>query len=190
MSILILLLFFGLFYGSLILGKWLSKKYSFIAKIGAKIYNNKVKQLETSSLFQPLRVAIQKKSILKAFLVIFPLILLKSIVFYFISILLITPLFLIIQGIAMGSLFNWHLQNNRNLKDLQTITFWQLTSHIIAASLGFKIGLNWLYFKQVDFNPLVFPNDSYLYFTLITLTALIAAYKESKSIVYKNPLDL
>ena len=184
MTFLLSLLFLILFYGSLVLGKWLTTKNNSILSIGEKIYLNKTKQLKTSYLFSPVRSAIADRLITKAFFVIFPLIVLKSIAFYFIALVLITPLVLIFQGITMGSLFIYYKTHIGAINKLQRITFWQLLSHIIAASFGTSLGLKWLYYKEVDINKnVLLTNESLMCFILIVMTAIIAAYLEAKLIV-------
>lgn len=186
MLILIFVLFLSIFYTSLALGKWLSKKYRFISKIGEKIYSIKLKQLETSGIFSPLRNAVKERSMFKAILVIFPMILLKSVTFYFISVVLITPLILIVQGVAMGSLFTFYKNNVGLTKTLSVITFLQLLSHIIAATFGFDMGLKWLHYKEVDYNSVLISNSFFIFYILVTITAFIAAYIETTTIINKN----
>jgi len=126
-----------IFYCSFFCGKYLTKSSRYIAKLGEKIYIKKIYQYENSGFFKPLRNAIAQGSLSKGLLIILPLIILKSVAFYFISILLITPLILIFQGITMGSLFAYHKNQHGNAKDLAMITFWQLFSHLAAATYGY-----------------------------------------------------
>ena len=189
MIILLFISFLIIFYGCLILGEWLTKRSRFISSLGEKIYLNKIKQLETSKLFSTLRSAMENQLLFKALFFIFPLIVLKSIAFYFIALFLITPIVIAFQGIAMGSLFIYHRNNIGSINQLKTITFWQLTSHIIAASFGTSLGLKWLYFEEIDFNlKTIFTNEALLCFILLAMTALIAAYLEAKSIIIKKEI--
>jgi hypothetical protein len=135
-------------------------------------------------MFAPLRSAIELKSEAKAFVFIFPLILLKSILFGVISIFLVAPLFLIVQGIGMGSLVHYYDQNVGSSKELRKITFWQLLSHITAASVGTIIGLKWLYYQEVEININLFFSSAYvIFYILILLTTIMAANLESKSLM-------
>ena len=144
---LIILAYLGIFYTSLIFGQWLCCKVNFISELGEKIYTKKLNQLKISFFFGPLRKAINKSSLVKAIVFIFPLILLKSIAYYYMSLVLITPIVLIGQGIIMGSLFFFNDKQTNNDQSLKTITFWQLSSHIIAGSYGTLKGLEWLSFN-------------------------------------------
>lgn len=183
----IVLTYFGVFYLSLITGRWLCGKSSVIAKLGETIYNKKHYQLDISPIFSPLRKAIKESSNGKAIAFIFPLIAFKSIAFYFISYLLIAPIILITQGIMMGSLFAFNDRQAKRFKNLNNITFWQLLSHIIAASYGTIKGLKWL--LPDLFGTYSFVNTVHnigIYLTLILLTAFIASFLEAKSILKIN----
>ena len=71
-------------------GEYCSKPDSKFAAIGENFLLKKEKQLEESSFFGPLRKALAAGNNSKAFLVIFPLMLLKSAAFYFLGLFLIT----------------------------------------------------------------------------------------------------
>ena len=181
-----LLIFFGLFiifYSSLYLGKYFSVQNSYIQKIGASIYTKKIKQYETSKGFKLLRDAVEERSLSKGMGFIAPMIILKSVAFYFISILLIAPLILVLQGIAMGSLFNYYKTEVGDLKVLSKITFWQLLSHIIAATYGIIVGIEWIYNKSFDFELVPSNLELLLYGSLVLITGLVAANLEVKSLM-------
>lgn len=185
--ILVVLINLGIFYASLRFGKWLSHRFIFITKLGEHTYTKKLNQLNTSPFFSPLRKAINESSLLKAIACIFPLILIKSIAFYYMSFVLITPIVLISQGIVMGNLFVYSDRRTKNNQHLKTITFWQLSSHIIAASYGTLKGLEWLFSDSFKYSFLKGTNyDMFLFLILTLLTALIASYFEAKSIVLKD----
>lgn len=184
---LIILAYLGVFYTSLIFGQWLSCKVRFISELGEKIYSKKLNQLKISFFFGPLRKAINESSLVKAIIFIFPLILLKSIAYYYMSLVLITPIILIGQGIIMGSLFVFNDKQTNNDQSLKTITFWQLSSHIIAGSYGTLKGLEWLYSNSFDVYSYISTGDNIFFYLILTLfTALIASYFEAKSIVIKS----
>ena len=185
--VLIILAYLGIFYTSLIFGQWLCCKVRFISELGEKIYTKKLYQLKTSSFFGPLRKAINESSLVKAIVFIFPLILIKSIAYYYMSLVLITPIVLIAQGIIMGSLFVFNDKQKNNDESLKTITFWQLSSHIVAGSYGTLKGLEWLNSNSFDaYSYLSTGHNIFFYLILTLLTALIASYFEAKSIVIKS----
>lgn len=180
----IVLTYFGVFYLSLITGRWLYSKSSVIAKLGETIFIKKQDQLDNSPIFGPLRKAINESSLGKAIAFIFPLITLKSIAFYFISYMLIAPIVLIIQGIMMGSLFVYNDHQTKKVKNLNNITFWQLFSHILAASYGTIKGIEWLLPDTLEsFSYLNGDSRIYIYIILILLTAFVASFLEAKSIL-------
>jgi hypothetical protein len=184
--IIIILAYLGVFYISLIFGQWLCRKFSFISQLGEKIYTKKHYQLNNSSFFNPLRKAINESSLAKAIAFIFPLIFIKSIAFYYISFVLITPIVLIGQGIIMGSLFVYNDKQTKNNQNLKIITFWQLSSHIIAGSYGTLKGLEWLLPNSFDSSSFINTSHSIFFYLILTLlTALIASYFEAKSIIIK-----
>ena len=180
----IVLSYFGVFYLSLITGRWLCSKSSVIAKLGETIFIKKKDQLDNSPIFGPLRKAIKESSLGKAIAFIFPMIALKSIAFYFISYILITPIVLIIQGIMMGSLYVYNDHQTKKVKNLNNITFWQLFSHILAASYGTVIGIEWLLPDLLEtYSFLKTQHNIGIYLILILITAFIASFLEAKSIL-------
>lgn len=173
-----------LFYLSIYCGRQLSGYSQFIGKIGETIFTKKMNQYNNSGFFGPLRNAIKQDSFLKGMLFILPLIILKSVTFYIISILLITPIILIFQGVTMGSLFIYHKKQNQDEKALVNITFWQLFSHLVAGTYGFIKGIDWMF--NIDLittsRRLLFFNIEF-YVLLSFLSAVIAAYFEVKSLI-------
>jgi len=185
----VLLIFLGLlliFYMSLFLGKYLTKKSTYVKRIGVSIYDKKIKQYN-SNAFKPLRKAIEKKSLGQGMGFIAPMIVLKSIAFYFISLLLITPIIVLFQGLAMGSMFVYHKKQNGNTNELSKITFWQLFSHLIIASYGTVIGTNWLLSQTLIAQPdnLVFLNFKQT-MAISFVTAIVAAFFEVRAILNEH----
>ena len=184
-----LLIFLGLiciFYVSLFLGKYLARINSFSANIGKNIYDKKVDQYKTSSHFKPLRNAVNHHNLYKGLLIVFPLIIIKSLSMYFISLILIIPLVVVIHGITTGSLIVYHEKKEGNSNVLAKIIFWQLMSHLIAATFGFLKGLDWIFKTNLtsDSNISIL-GDIKFYIILSVVTGFIAAYLEVKSL-YPN----
>jgi hypothetical protein len=172
-----------IFYMSLFLGKYLTPKIQYVKRIGESIYHKKIKQYN-SSAFKPLRRAIEEKSMAQGMGFIAPMIILKSVAFYFISMLLITPLLIFFQGLAMGSMFVYHEKQIGSIKELSIITFWQLFSHLIAGAYGFTKGLDWLYNTNLieELNQKLF--FGFEVFILASLsTAIIASILEVRSLM-------
>lgn len=187
MFFIVLIAYFIIFYGFVVIGQRLCTRVKSISNLGERIHNKKIQQFESSAFFAPLRKAVRKQSKTKALSFIFPLILLKSIAFLAFSLVLISPLIIIFQGIAMGSLFNYEKHHDNNFKALQTITFWQLSSHLIAATLGTLIGLNWLVYKTSAFSiDLLLVKENIIYYIFIGITALIAAYFEARLLIEES----
>ena len=93
------------------------------------------------------------------------------------------PLILVLQGIAMGSLFVYHKAQDGDIKALSRITFWQLLSHIIAATYGTIVGIEWIYNKSFDFELVPSNLELLLYGSLVLITGLVAANLEVKSLM-------
>ena len=182
----IFIVLISIFYCSLYFGKSLTPTSEFITSLGKNIYTNKLNLYKTSSFFIALRSAIKQRSITKSILFIFPLIVLKSVAFYFISILLITPLIIIFQGITMGSFFLYHKKQGENINELASITFWQILSHLIAATYGCLVGIDWLFNKDLLTGSSLSIQGNIKYYIFLSLvTACIAAYLEVKSLLKK-----
>ena len=168
-----------IFYFNLYLGKLFCTRNASIAKLGKIIFKKKNDELANSPFFKPIRESIKQRSIPKLASYIFVMITLKSLGFALMSIVLITPLILVFQGLAMGSLFIYYKSKEKHLDLLPIVTFWQLLSHCFAGALGTVIGLNWLFKTNL---PL---NNKYLVLVIILslFTGIIAAYLESKMLL-------
>lgn len=185
----VLLIFLGLlliFYMSLFLGKYLTKKSTYVKRIGESIYKKKIKQYN-SNAFKPLRNAVDKKSVGQGMGFIAPMIILKSIAFYFISLLLITPIIVLFQGLAMGSMFVYHEKQIGSTNELSKITFWQLFSHLIIASFGCVKGLDWLFNVKIIANThSQFLSNINAFLILSIITAIVAAFFEVRALLNEH----
>jgi len=180
----IFILLMILFYLSLYFGKHLSGRIQLITDIGKNIFTKKMDQYTNSKLFSPLRNAVEKTSIPESMGFIAPMIILKSIGFYFISLLLITPFIVLLQGFAMGSMFVYHEKQIGSTNELSRITFWQLFSHLIIASFGCAKGLDWLFNTNIiaNANPQLFSNIN-VFIILSIITAIIASFIEARALM-------
>lgn len=180
--------FFLLFTLNLGLSDRLAAKNQFLANFGEKLYLKKETQYNNSPLFASLRKAVVNKNFTQAFLVIFPLMLLKSAAFYFLGLFLLLPVMLIVQGIMMGALLNYYKKQKPDSKLFMKITLWQLSSHLIIAVYGFIKGSDWLLGTDLfnKISPSILQNI-WFYIALSVIWAIVAAYLEVTFLIKKHP---
>lgn len=179
MPVTIFFLALALFFGSFKLAYSLAMSNPKVAFIGEKMLLKKERQLATSKLFAELRKAIRAGNRTKAFAVIFPLMVLKSVAFYFIGYILVLPFLLVVQGVMMGSLFLAYKKVYQANSLFIKVSFWQLSSHLIVAAYGFVVGLEWIF--DLDFLQNLKPSwaaSIYAYAVLSVIWSVVAAYLE------------
>ena len=177
--LLIFLIGFCLFAVAFQLARRAASTHGQVAAIGEQMLEKKERQYAESKLFSSLRVAVNKGDKIRAFSIVFPLILLKSAAFYFIGYILILPLLLLIQGVMMGSMFVAYQKQYWSTILFIKVTYWQLVSHLILAAYGFLLGVNWI-FKVIWFEniELQWLSQLYGYIVLSIIWAVVAAYFE------------
>lgn len=87
----------------------------------------------------------------------------------------------------MGSIFFYKHKKTKNNQNLKVITFWQLTSHIIAGSYGTIKGIG--FFFSNTFESFFYTDTDYMMLLVLTLTlftTLTASYFEARHIVIKG----
>ncbi|MBT8254110.1 MAG: hypothetical protein HKN00_04705 [Flavobacteriaceae bacterium] len=186
MVVLTIILLLIIFYVSMALGSWLGTKNTVLYKLGERTYDSKLKQLETSAFFNPIRKYRERGAIYQMTLFLFPLILIKSIAFMAVSCFLIAPILLLFQGMTMGSLIRVMKDKQLYSKMLYRVIFWQLLGHVVAAAMGTYLGYKWLIGEQ-DFQWDWFGStQALLLFFVVVITAWMAAYFESQMILYEH----
>lgn len=189
MPIIIFFIALVLFFASFKLAYYSAKKSLNVASIGERMHQKKEEQLQTSKLFAGLRNAIRAGNRTKAFAVIFPLMVLKSVAFYFIGYVLVLPLLLAVQGVIMGSLFLAYKKVYRAESLFIKVTFWQLSSHLIVAAFGFVLGLEWIF--GLDYIQNLKPSwaaSIYAYAVLSVIWSVVAAYLEVRMLMHDEAI--
>ena len=183
MAYLTVILFQLIFEGSMKLASRLSKTSPALYALGEKILNSKENQLKYAPLIRPVRQYRESASKTKLRFFLFPLILIKSIAFFFISLFQIAPVLLIFQGLSMGSMVRVMKDKGARTWQLNQVIRWQLLSHVSAAAMGTWLGFYWLIEKiPIDW-PWLLTIDALVLAGISLVTAFIAAFKEAGMIL-------
>ncbi len=187
MFILVVYAFLILFYVGLFLGESFNPNKRNDDHLGKKLYEKKSQQLANSPLFKPLRKLDEKGNFSIGFILVFVLILIKSIAFFFIGLILIAPLILIVQGFMMGRLVNYHKNAIGPTTLLKMITYFQLFSHIVLATIGTLNGYKWIMLNEISIKEALQPDLPLIIALIVSIVfALIASRLELSYI--KNQL--